>query len=76
LSQFLYGYHVNPPGAFIGLGYALIFGFIFGSVTAWIRNSVLRLYIAILKRRAEFQLIERQGFFPDKQSISGKDMDH
>jgi len=55
----------------------LVYGFIAGFVFGWgiitLRNFVIRLYISIIRRRAEVQLLEKYGFFPDEQSARRTD---
>jgi hypothetical protein len=61
LSQYLPGYRVSLTGALVGLGYGMLVGFVGGFVLAVIRNAVLFLSLALLRRRAEGQLL-RQFF--------------
>jgi hypothetical protein len=34
------GYNISPLGSFIGLGYGLIDGFIFGGIFSWVYNKL------------------------------------
>jgi protoporphyrinogen oxidase len=52
LGQYFLGYTVTVKGAFIGLGYALVWGFLFGWLFAYLRNLFLALYVYRVKKRA------------------------
>ena len=43
LGEYLPGYSVTLPGSFIGLGYGLLLGFLFGVLVAVIYNSIVRI---------------------------------
>jgi hypothetical protein len=42
LSRFYLGYRISPAGSFIGLGWALVDGWIGGFVMAWLYNRLAR----------------------------------
>lgn len=68
LNQYFPGYDVTISGGIIGLVYGFVLGFVFGWGIISLRNFVIKLYISIIRRRAEVQLLEEYGFFPDEQS--------
>ncbi len=53
LKQYFYGYSVTWAGAFIGLGWGLIVGFVAGWFFAFCRNFVLAASMFWLRTRAE-----------------------
>ena len=53
LDQYFIGYTVSVQGAFIGLGYAFFWGFIFGWLFAYLRNLFTALYIYRVKKSQE-----------------------
>jgi predicted metal-binding membrane protein len=53
LGQYFIGYTVSIKGAFIGMGYSFLWGFLFGWLFAYIRNLGLGLFIYRVKRKAE-----------------------
>lgn len=53
LGQFFIGYTVSARGAFIGLGYCFLWGFIFGWLYAYLRNLFISAYFHWVRRRAE-----------------------
>jgi len=59
LSQYFPGYQVSVGGSLIGLAYALITGFIIGWGFAFLRNAALFLCVAVVYRRAEYQLLRK-----------------
>ena len=59
LSQYFPGYRVSVQGSFIGLAYALVTGFIVGWSFAFLRNAALFLCMAVVYRRAEYQLLRK-----------------
>ena len=59
LGQYLPGYTVTPTGAVLGFAYGFGFGWIAGWSFAFLRNTVLLLYIAMIRRRAEVGLLRR-----------------
>ena len=60
-GQYFIGYTVSIKGAFIGMGYSLFWGFLFGWLFAYIRNLGLALFIYRAKRRTE--LLSLKDFF-------------
>jgi hypothetical protein len=58
LSNYFPGYSVSVLGSFIGLGYGLLAGFILGWTCAFLRNTFVLLYSAIVRRRVERHLIQ------------------
>jgi hypothetical protein len=73
LNQYFPGYDVNFGGSLIGLVYGFAAGFVFGWGIISLRNFTVRLYISIIRRRAEVQLLEKYGLFPDEQSARTAD---
>jgi len=73
LNQYFPGYDVTVGGSLIGLIYGFFAGFLFGWGVISLRNFMIRLYISIIRRRAEVQLLEKYGFFPDEQSARTTD---
>lgn len=53
LSQFFIGYSVTVKGAFIGMGYSFMWGFLFGWLFAYLRNVSLAFYIYRVKKKTE-----------------------
>ena len=53
LKQYFYGYSVTWAGAFIGLGWGMVAGFVAGWFFAFCRNFVLAASIFWLRTRAE-----------------------
>ncbi len=53
LGQYFIGYTVSVKGAFIGLGYCFLWGFIFGWSYAYLRNLCISVYLNWVKRQAE-----------------------
>ncbi len=75
LSEYFPGYDVNPVGSLLGLLYGFVLGFVIGWGIVSLRNMVVRIYISIIRRRAEIKLLEKFGFFPDEQSSRSVDSD-
>ena len=59
LAQFLPGYTVTGAGSLLGLFYGLTVGFLVGWGFALLRNAVLFLSLAVLRRRAQLRLLKR-----------------
>ena len=59
LGQFLPGYSLTPAGSALGLIYGLGVGFLAGWSFAFLRNVSLFLSLAVLRRRAQLQLLKR-----------------
>ena len=59
LKQFFPGYSVSLSGSVLGLGYGLVVGFVGGWSFAFLRNSTLFLYMAVIHRRAELYLLRK-----------------
>ncbi len=55
LGQFFIGYTVTPSGAFVGLLWGLGVGFILGWGFAWLRNLIVRIYLRVVRSRAEIE---------------------
>jgi hypothetical protein len=55
LNNYLIGFEVTWKGAFVGFIEACVIGFIIGYVFAWLRNSGMSAYAALVKRRAAQQ---------------------
>jgi protoporphyrinogen oxidase len=59
LSQYFPGYRVTVPGSVFGLAYGFIFAFTAGWLFAFLRNAAVFLYIALARRRAEWDLLRQ-----------------
>jgi len=59
LGNYLPGYSVTAWGSLLGLAYGFVGGWLMGWTFAVLRNSVLLLYIAVIRRRAELGLLRR-----------------
>ena len=59
LSNFFPGYSVTASGSVFGLAYGFMTGFIGGWGFAFLRNATVFLYMAVIHRRAEFQLMRK-----------------
>jgi protoporphyrinogen oxidase len=53
LGQYFIGYSVTIKGAFIGMGYCFLWGFLFGWFFAYLRNLFLGFFIYRVKKRVE-----------------------
>ena len=53
LGQYFYGYRVTWGGAFIGLGWGFLVGFVAGWFIAFCRNLTLAFSIFLIRTRAE-----------------------
>lgn len=49
LSQYFIGFEVTERGGVIGLIYGFFFGFFLGALIAFLRNSIVGIYLHILK---------------------------
>lgn len=49
LSQYFIGFEVTERGSVIGLIYGFFFGFFLGALIAFLRNSIVGIYLHILK---------------------------
>ena len=59
LTQYFPGYRVSPSGGVLGLAYGFVAGFVGGWGFALLRNAAMFLYMAIVRRQAELQLMRR-----------------
>ena len=59
LSQFYPGYSVTPHGSLLALVYGFMTGFVGGWTFAFVRNSVMFLYMAGVYRRSELYLLRK-----------------
>jgi protoporphyrinogen oxidase len=59
LNQYFPGYSITPLGSALGLAYGFTFAFIGGWLFAFFRNAALFIYMAIARRRAEWELLRR-----------------
>ncbi len=59
LNQYFPGYRVTAWGSLLGLAYGFFAGFLAGWGFAVLRNAVVLFYMAIIRRRAEFQHLRR-----------------
>ena len=62
LAQYYYGYTVSVPGAFIGLGWGFVSGFVIGWFFAFCRNFAIAGAMFVARTRAE---LERMRDFLD-----------
>jgi hypothetical protein len=62
IGQFFFGYTVTWPGAFVGLLWGFLVGFILGWGFAFTRNLAFWLWLTLIKSRAE---MEEYGDFLD-----------
>ena len=53
LGQYFLGYTMTVKGAFIGFGYAFVWGFLLGWSFAYLRNLFLAFYVYRVKKRVE-----------------------
>lgn len=44
ITNFLFGYSVKPLGAFIGLVWGFVYGFIGGAIIAWLYNKYISFF--------------------------------
>lgn len=49
LNQYFFGYSVTIGGSILGLIYGFVSGFIVGWLIAFLRNSILKIYLQYLK---------------------------
>jgi hypothetical protein len=59
LDQYFPGYSVTMSGSLLGLGYGFFAGFAGGWGFAFLRNITVFLYMALIRRRAERQLLKK-----------------
>ena len=57
LNQYFIGYEVTFGGSLIGLAYGFVSGFIIGWLIAFLRNTVVRVYLHLLKLRASVSAV-------------------
>jgi hypothetical protein len=55
LSQFFWGYSVTWKGAFIGLVWGWVVGFVLGYGFALARNTVVWVWLTVIRSRAEME---------------------
>jgi tetrahydromethanopterin S-methyltransferase subunit G len=55
LAQFFWGYSVSWPGAFIGLLWGAVVGFVLGYGFALVRNAAVWLWLTVIRSRAEME---------------------
>ncbi len=58
LNQFLFGYRVTWPGAFVGLVYGFVLGFGLGYLVALFRNGFVFTYLAVVRAREERRALQ------------------
>lgn len=73
LGQYLPYYRPMFFSSWIGLIYGGLIGFILGWLVASTRNAIVRIYVSNLRRKAEMELLEQNGFFIDTQSRTSAD---
>ena len=49
LNQYFIGYELTPNGSLIGLFYGFVSGFILGWLIAFLRNTIVKAYLHLLK---------------------------
>lgn len=49
LNQYFIGYEVTFAGSFIGLLYGIVMGFLIGWLIAFLRNSIIKIYLHFIK---------------------------
>jgi protoporphyrinogen oxidase len=59
LDQYFPGYSLTFSGSLLGLAYGFVTGFVGGWGFAFLRNTLVFLYMALLHRRAEHQLLKK-----------------
>ncbi len=59
LNQYFPGYDVTPFGSVLGFVYGFLTGFLFGWWFAFLRNTSVLIYMSIVRRQAEFQLMRK-----------------
>ena len=59
LSEYFPGYDINVAGSILGLIYGFMLGFFVGWWFAFLRNAVVILDMALIRRRAEITLMRR-----------------
>ena len=63
LNQYFFGFSVTFAGSFVGLIYGFLSGFVLGWLTALLRNSVIKIYLHVLKFKGRIAAIG--GFLDD-----------
>lgn len=58
LAHFFIGYEVTFRGSAIGFLYGGLIGFLAGYSFAWLRNKVAALYLHLMRRRGEQQVLD------------------
>jgi protoporphyrinogen oxidase len=53
LNQYFFGYSVTVKGAFVGMSYSFVWGFLFGWLSAYLRNLFVAFYMYQVKRKLE-----------------------
>ena len=53
LGQYFYGYTISPMGAFVGLWWGFVTGFVAGWFMAFVRNFAIAVTIFALRTKAE-----------------------
>ncbi len=53
LGQYLQGYRVTIPGAFVGFGWGLFIGFVAGWFVAFVRNFAIALSLFLVRAKAD-----------------------
>lgn len=57
LSQYFVGYEVSFRGSFVGLIYGLVSGFLLGWSIAVLRNTIIRIYIFLIRLKGSFSAV-------------------
>ncbi len=57
LGQYFIGYEVTPVGSLIGLFYGVATGFIAGWLIAFLRNTVITIYLGIIKLKGRMSAV-------------------
>ncbi len=53
LGQYFIGYSISIKGAFIGMGYGFLWGFILGWLFSYLRNFSIGIYVYYIRKKAE-----------------------
>jgi len=53
LGQYFWGYSITVKGAFVGMAYSFFWGFLFGWLSAYLRNFFVAFSIYLVKRKEE-----------------------
>ena len=57
LSNYFIGYEVSFPGSLIGFVYGFVSGFVLGGLIAFLRNTVIGIYLHLVKLRTSVNAV-------------------